>query len=104
MVRKRQREEQVTRGSVLDDLGFDPKTSLELKIKAEIHVGILRLIRNHGYTAKQLENVLQIPQSRVSELMNGKLSVLGLSKLAKYADRLNGDIEVRISITERRAA
>jgi predicted XRE-type DNA-binding protein len=98
------REPHVTRGSVLDDLGFDPRTTLELKIKAEIHLGILGLIRKHGYTPKDLERLLGIPQSRVSELMNGKLSVLGLSKLARYADKLNGHIQVTVNVTEKRAA
>jgi predicted XRE-type DNA-binding protein len=100
----RRGEPHVTRGNVLDDLGFDPKTTLELKIKAEIHLGILGLIRKQNYTPKDLERLLGIPQSRVSELMNGKLSVLGLSKLARYADKLNGDIQVKIMVTEKKAA
>ena|ERR1700677_644320 len=100
----RRGEPHVTRGNVLDDLGFDPKTTLELKIKAEIHLGILGLIRKQNYTPKDLERLLGIPQSRVSELMNGKLSVLGLSKLARYADKLNGDIQVKIMVTEKNAA
>jgi predicted XRE-type DNA-binding protein len=94
----------ITRGNVLDDLGFDPKTTLELKIKAEIHLGILRLIRKRGYTSRDLEKLLGVPQSRVSELMNGKLSVLGLSKRARYADKLNGHIQVKVVVTEKRVA
>jgi probable HAF family extracellular repeat protein len=40
----------VTTGNVLDDLGFAAETALELKLKADLHLGILKLIRKHGYT------------------------------------------------------
>jgi predicted XRE-type DNA-binding protein len=78
----------VTTGSVLDDLGFTAETALELKLKADLHLGILKLIRKHGYTARELEQCLGIQQPRVSELMTGKLSTLGIKKLLEYADKL----------------
>ena len=92
----------ITTGNVLDDLGFSPETALELKLKAELHLGILKLIRKHGYTPRQLESFLNIQQSRVSELMCGKLNAMGIKKLLEYADKLGA--YAKIIVREKSAA
>jgi len=104
MPKRNEETPHVSQGNVLDDLGFDTETNLELKIKSDLHLGILRLIRKRRYTPRELEQILDVQQSRVSELMRGKLSVMSLSKLAKYADKLHGHVEVKVSVTEKKAA
>jgi predicted XRE-type DNA-binding protein len=52
----------VTTGDIFQDLGFDSKTSLELRIKSDLHIGILELIRKHGYTLMQVGKTLDVPQ------------------------------------------
>jgi predicted XRE-type DNA-binding protein len=84
----------VTAGNVLDDLGFDPQTALELKLKSELHMGILQLIRKRGYSPRDLERILTVQQPRVSELLRGKLNLLSVSKLLLYADQLGGQAKV----------
>lgn len=91
-----------TTGNVLDDLGFAPEVALELKLKAELHLGILKLIRKHGYTPQQLQSCLEISQPRVSELMRGKLGVLGIKKLLEYADKLGA--YAKVIVREKTAA
>jgi predicted XRE-type DNA-binding protein len=78
----------VTTSNVLDDLGLDPQSALELKIKYEIHSQLVALIERRGYTQRDLEKALDVPQPRVSELMRGKLGTLSVSKLLYYAKRL----------------
>jgi predicted XRE-type DNA-binding protein len=78
----------VTTGNVLDDLGLDPQSAHELKIKYELHAQIIALIQRRGYTRRELEKMLDVPQPRVSELMRGKLSTLSFSKLLYYARQL----------------
>jgi predicted XRE-type DNA-binding protein len=84
----------VTTGNVLDDLGFAPEIALELKLKAELHSGILKLIHKHKLTPRLLENCLGIQQPRVSELMRGKLHTIGIKKLLEYADKLGAYAKV----------
>ena len=98
------RKPHVTKGNVLDDLGFEPEVSFELKDKSELHSAILKLIRKRGYTAQDLEGILRIQQPRVSELMRGKLHLLSLDKLATYANLLGGDPRVKVSLIEKKAA
>ncbi|HLK07136.1 MAG TPA: hypothetical protein VKV30_04330 [Candidatus Angelobacter sp.] len=54
----------VTRGNVLDEL-MDEQELLELKLKADLHQDILKLIKKKKFTPRQL------PQPRVSELLPG---------------------------------
>ena len=88
----------VTRGNVLDDLGFEPKEALELKVKSDLHIGILKLIRKERYSQAELAEKLGVPQPRVSELMRGKLNTLSLKKLADYAEKLDMRVDVRVSV------
>jgi predicted XRE-type DNA-binding protein len=85
-----------TTGSVLDDLGRDPQAALKLKLKADLHQQIVKLIRKAGYSPRDLEKILDVPQPRVSELLRGKLGVLGMSKLLYYADKLGSHAEIRL--------
>jgi predicted XRE-type DNA-binding protein len=93
----------ITKGNVLDDLGFDEQTALELKLKTQLHEGILRLIRQHKYSPRELERILDIQQPHVSELLTGKLSTMSVKRLLWYADRLGGDAKVKVSLRSRAA-
>ena len=69
---------------------------LELKLKADLHQDILKLIKKKRLTPRQLEKVFDIPQPRVSELLRGKLSLLSVSKLLYYAHLLGAKANVRL--------
>src|SRR5271163_3731345 len=56
----------VTRGNVLDDLGFSPEQATALKFKADLYQTILKHARK--YSPKQLQLIMAEPQPRVSEL------------------------------------
>ena len=85
-----------TRGSVLDELDLDEQDRLELKLKADLHQDILKLIRQKKFTPRQLEKIFDVPQPRVSELLRGKLSLLSVSKLLYYAYLLGAHVQVRL--------
>ena len=83
-------------GSIFDHLGLDRQRELELKLKAELHQKILRLIEQQKYTPRDLEDVLHLQQPRVSELMCGKLSTLSTARLLLYADMLGATANVTL--------
>jgi predicted XRE-type DNA-binding protein len=91
-------------GSVLDQLGLDRQSALELKLKAALHQKILQLIKRRGYRARDLERILQIQQPRVSELTRGKLSTLSVARLLLYADLLGAEAEVKLKKARAHAA
>ena len=86
----------VTRGNVLDDLGFPPPRATALKFKAELYQAILKVARK--YSQKELQTILGEPQPRVSELLNGKIANKSVDKLLSYAGLLG--IEAKAKFTQ----
>lgn len=86
----------VTKGNVLDDLGFDDQTTLELKLKYQIHEGIMALVEKNGYSPRDLEKLFDVPQPRVSELLRGKLGMISVKRLLWYMDRLGGAANLKV--------
>lgn len=89
----------VTRGSVLDDLGFSPQQATALKFKAELYRAILKYARR--YSQKELQIILGEPQPRVSELLNGKIAHKSVDKLLDYAGRLGIEAKARFAQTRK---
>ena len=76
---------------------------LELRLKADLHQDILKIIKKKRYTPRQLEKLFDVPQPRVSELLRGKLSLLSVSKLLFYAHLLGAHADIKLK-TARSAA
>jgi predicted XRE-type DNA-binding protein len=89
----------VTRGNVLDDLGFSPEQATALKFKAELYQAILKFAQK--YSQKELQTILEEPQPRVSELLNGKIASKSVDKLLYYAARLG--IEAKAEFVQTRS-
>jgi len=105
MPKKRSAENEYrVEGSVLDELGLDRQSALELKLKAALHQKILQLIKRRGYRARDLERILKIQQPRVSELMRGKLSTLSVARILLYGDLLGAKAEVQLKQIRANAA
>lgn len=85
-----------TKGSVLDQLNLNAQDRLELKLKADLHQDILKLIKKKKINPRQLEKLLDVPQPRISELLRGKLSLLSVSKLLYYAHLLGAHADVKL--------
>ena len=78
----------VTRGDVLDDLGFSRSEATALKFKADLLDAIRAEIERRNYTQRQLVNILDEHQPAVSNLILGKINQVSIEKLLRYADRL----------------
>ena len=89
----------VTRGNVLDDLGFSPEQATALKFKSDLYQAILKHARK--YSPKQLELILAEPQPRVSELLNGKIANKTVDKLLYYAGRLGIEAKAKFAQTHK---
>ena len=89
----------VTRGNVLDDLGFSPEQATALKFKAELYQAILKVARK--YSQKELQVILGEPQPRVSELLNGKIANKSVDKLLYYAGRMGIEAKTKFAQTNK---
>jgi len=90
----------ITRGNVLDDLGFSPEQATILKFKADLYQAILKQARK--YSQAQLQVILAEPQPRVSELLNGKIANKSVDKLLYYAARFGIEAKARFPQTNKR--
>jgi len=93
----------ITKGDVLDDLGFSRSEVSALKIKAAIIKAILAEITSRRYTQRELVDVLDEYQPNISNLLNGRISKVSIEKLLGYADRLGmtSDITLRPLVRKR---
>ncbi len=86
----------VSKGNVLDDLGFSPDEAASVKLKVQLHSEIMKVVKHRKLTPRQLETLLAIPQPRVSELLNGRIfERMTSDRLATYLQRLGRAVEVR---------
>jgi predicted XRE-type DNA-binding protein len=85
----------ITKGDVLDDLGFTRAEAATLKIKADLLDAILREIERRGYSQRQLVDLLDEYQPSVSNLLQGKIAKVSIEKLLYYSGRLN----IRVSLS-----
>jgi predicted XRE-type DNA-binding protein len=88
MTRKINAVTHVTRGDVLDDLGFTRSEATALKVKADLLDAIRNEIDKRGYTQRQLVDILDEHQPAVSNLIRGQIAQVSIEKLLRYSDRL----------------
>jgi predicted XRE-type DNA-binding protein len=104
MPKKENKSTHVSRKNVFEDLGFTAEEGAILQLKTQLHIEIMRAIRRQKLTSRQLERVLGVPQPRISELMNGKISRMTADLLTKYLYRLGREVTMKTKTTRTRAA
>ena len=78
----------ITRGDVLDDLGFSRSEATALKFKAALLDALRSEIERRNYTQRQLVSILDEHQPAVSNLIRGRINQVSIEKLLRYSDRL----------------
>src|ERR1700730_13857591 len=78
----------VVPGIVFQQLGFSPDESVALKMRAELHSSIVRVIKQRDYSQAKLAEMFDTDQPRISNLMRGKLANFNLETLVVYAETL----------------
>jgi len=95
-VNKMRMKEIIHRGSgnIFADIGVAHPERVQAR--AQVMFLISEIIRKRGLSQKQIATILDIPQSKVSCLMNGKLSNFSLDHLFEFLNALNNDVEIII--------
>jgi predicted XRE-type DNA-binding protein len=88
--------------SVFSDLGFNEQEALALTVKADLYGKILDVVEKKKIKPRELEKMLDVPQPRVSELLNGKMSSLSIEKLLSYLEKMG--VEASVSFKNKRAS
>lgn len=85
----------ISKGNVIDDLGFSPDEAAAIKLKVDLHIEIMKIVEKRRLKSRELEKILDQPQPRISELLTGKFSRMSAEKLAGYLSRLGAEIRVK---------
>lgn len=85
----------ITSAHVLDDLYLPKAVTAVEKIKYEIFRHIILAIEKKSLTAKEVQSILERPQPRVSELLNGKIAGMTIDMLITYVEKLGGEIDIK---------
>jgi predicted XRE-type DNA-binding protein len=81
-------------GNVFADI--DVHHPQRVMARAEIMLRITEIIHERGLTQKAAGELLGLSQSKVSCLMNGKLSMFSLEHLFELLNILDREVEIRI--------
>lgn len=79
-------------GNVFEDIGS--KHPERVLARAQIMERISQIIQQRGLTQDKAAKILGLPQSKVSCLMNGKLSMFSLEHLFELLNALDSDVEI----------
>jgi predicted XRE-type DNA-binding protein len=79
---------------VFEDIGV--AHSERVMARAQIMSRVADIIKERGLTQKEAATLLDLPQSKVSCLMNGKLSMFSLDHLFELLNALDSDVEIII--------
>lgn len=71
--------------NVFESIIDDPIEVADLTFRADMLMALTDLIEARGLKQKEVAQILNVPQPRVSELMRGKISKMSSDKLIYYA-------------------
>ncbi len=84
-------------GNVFADLGVRHPERAVARSAVMSHIS--EILRERALTQQEAARVLGVPQSKISCLMNGKLSMFSLDRLFKLLNALGHDVEIVIRPT-----
>ena len=84
-------------GNVFIDLGFPPEEAAILAMRSELMCRLEILIRDKQWTQAEAAQVLGISQSRVSDLIRGKVEKFSLDMLITLATRAGKKVELKMA-------
>lgn len=80
-------------GNVFRDLGFDPQEAEHLRVRADLMVDLIKLIRSRRLTQAAAAKLLGVSQPRVSDLFRGKMDRFSIDALIEMLGRAGVRVE-----------
>lgn len=83
--------------NVFADLGFDPEEALNLKLRSQLMMEIDRFIQDRRMTQQQAAELLGIRQSRVSDLVRGKIDRFSVDTLISLLGKTGRSVRLQVA-------
>lgn len=88
-------------GSVFIDLGFSPDEAAILQMRSELMADLRKFIKVKKLTQAKAAEILDVSQSRVSDLIRGKWDRFSLEMLITLAMRVGMQVSLRTATRRR---
>jgi predicted XRE-type DNA-binding protein len=90
----------VSSGNVFVDIGFSEEEAERELLRSDLAFEIYSILEERKLAQSEIGKVLDIDQSDVSRLKNGEFQRFSLERLLTFLNRLNRDVEIRITPTK----
>ena len=87
-------------GNVFKDMGFSNAEAERALIKADLALAIYSILKERKLTQAKAGEILGVNQSDVSRLKNGDFDRFSVERLFAFLNRLNRNVEIRITSAE----
>ncbi len=83
-------------GNVFKDLGFDASEAENLRLRSQLMIELERLIHDSRLTQNEAAELLGIQQSRVSDLVRGKIDRFSIDTLVNLLGKAGRYVEITV--------
>lgn len=87
-------------GNVFKDIGFPEAEAKRALLKVDLAVAIYRILAARKLTQAEAGKLLGVDQADVSRLKNGDFDRFSVERLFAFLNRLNRNVELRITPAE----
>ena len=87
-------------GNVFKDMGFSNAEAERELVKADLALAIYSILKERKLTQAKAGEILGVNQSDVSRLKNGDFDRFSVERLFAFLNRLNRNVEIRITSAE----
>src|SRR5437667_9152012 len=82
-------------GNVFHDVGFPLHEAQHLRVRADLMIELIRLVRSRKLTHIAASHLLGVSQPRMSDLMTGKIDRFSIDALVEMLARAGRRVEIR---------
>ena len=94
----------VTKGNVFEDLGFDRAESADLALRAYLMAEIRKFIERNDLTQVKAANFFGVKQPKISNIMNGKVEEISSDYLVGLLAKTGGEFKYTFKQPTKRQA
>ena len=84
-------------GNVFEDLGFDKGEAVNLKLRSDLAVSIVRFIRDNEMTQTEAAEALGVTQPEISLLNNAKIGDFTIDRLVNMLSRVGMKVSLAVA-------
>ncbi len=84
-------------GNIFEDLGFEPREAVKMKIKAQLMCQISEWIKDKELKQEEASTLLQVTRPRVSDVMRGKSGKFTIDALVDMLERTGKHVTMQVN-------